>query len=89
MEFYISDSKGRWREGNPLHSIVSERFRVGQILTHPFWWSETNISPIEKLNRLLIEKKKALSKSEYNNYKKNIDTNLPGVTQNSLILNEL
>ena len=81
MEFYISDSKGSWRDGNPLNSIASKDFKVAQILTHPIWWSDINISPIEKLNQIMLEKSKVLSVIQYNEYKKNIDINLPGVTQ--------
>ena len=83
MEFYISDSKGSWRAGNPLEVILLKDFKVGQILTHPIWWSDMHIPPIQKLNNLLLEKSKILPVIEFNEYKKNINKNLPGVTQNS------
>ena len=83
MEFYISDSKGSWRAGNPLEIIFMKDFKVGQILTHPIWWSDIHIPPIQKLNHLLLEKSKILPVIEFNEYKKNINKNLPGVTQNS------
>ena len=83
MEFYISDSKGSWRAGNPLEIIFMKDFKVGQILTHPIWWSDMHIPPIQKLNHLLLEKSKILPVIEFNEYKKNINKKLPGVTQNS------
>ena len=83
MEFYISDSKGSWRNGDPLKSILSNEFKVAQVLTHPIWWSNKHIPPIQKLNLLLSEKCNNLSENQYYEYKKNIDLNLPGVTKNS------
>ena len=39
---YISDSGGRWREGNPMNWLEEKNLYV---LIHPFWWFNT--SPCE------------------------------------------
>ena len=49
---YLSDSRRRWRE--PVEEIISSgRYERLQILTHPFWYGETEISLAERLRRFV------------------------------------
>ena len=41
MNWYLSDSKGAWREGEPLAIIKNyknKNNRILQLLVHPIWW---------------------------------------------------
>lgn len=40
MGWYLSDSAGRWREGEPLAALAAPRAPLLQLLTHPVWWAE-------------------------------------------------
>lgn len=47
---YISDSAGRWREGDPLERIRMRTWPRLQILVHPVYWSaEEPQPPLERL----------------------------------------
>jgi hypothetical protein len=49
LSAYVSDSSGRWREGDPLESIVANASADRlQVLTHPIWWGETHEPPLER-----------------------------------------
>lgn len=49
MAWYLSDSAGRWREGEPLPMIEQRRGRLLQLLIHPIWWGEQHRSAPERL----------------------------------------
>ncbi|HEX2081164.1 MAG TPA: hypothetical protein VHG08_25905 [Longimicrobium sp.] len=49
MGWYLSDSAGRWREGDPLRSLEAPRGPVLQLLTHPVWWGERHRTAAEVL----------------------------------------
>ncbi|WP_293027353.1 hypothetical protein [Natronococcus sp.] len=49
LSAYISDSSGRWREGEPLGSVIAnaDADRL-QVLTHPVWWGAEHEPPLER-----------------------------------------
>jgi hypothetical protein len=49
MARYISDSRGRWREGEPLPTLIGFDGAVMQILIHPIWWGDNHMSPEARL----------------------------------------
>ena len=49
MEWYLSDSKGIWREGEPLIRIGGSSQSVLQLLTHPIWWGSVHRTASERL----------------------------------------
>lgn len=53
--WYLSDSRGRWREGNPIDSLARPRGDTLQILIHPIWWGERNERPANRLRDFLLE----------------------------------
>ncbi len=60
---YFSDSKGKWKFGNP---IESEEFKQGiplHILIHPIWWNENSISAYETLLKFVQKKNDSLERS--------------------------
>ena len=50
MAWYLSDSGGRWREGEPLPMLQRPRGRVLQLLTHPIWWGDEHQAPADRLD---------------------------------------
>jgi hypothetical protein len=55
LRWYISDSRARWREGEPLASLNRPRAESLQILIHPIWWGPTHVHPAERLRTYLLE----------------------------------
>lgn len=54
MNWYLSDSRARWREGNPLQSLENPRGRILQVLIHPIWWGEQNVRPSDRMRDFLL-----------------------------------
>ncbi|WP_306056202.1 polysaccharide deacetylase family protein [Natronococcus wangiae] len=49
LSAYISDSSGRWREGDPIRSIAANATADRlQVLTHPVWWGQRHAPPLER-----------------------------------------
>ena len=55
LEWYLSDSRARWREGEPMLSLDAPRSRHLQLLVHPLWWGEKNEEPVVRLRQLADE----------------------------------
>lgn len=53
--FYLSDSCGRWREGDPRTSIMKPRGDVLQILIHPIWWGRAHVAAPDRLGAFVTE----------------------------------
>jgi hypothetical protein len=49
MEWYLSDSAGRWREGEPLPMLERPKGKLLQLLIHPIWWGDRHRSGPERL----------------------------------------
>ncbi|HZU07808.1 MAG TPA: hypothetical protein VFB73_17730 [Chloroflexota bacterium] len=41
MAWYLSDSGGRWRDGEPLPRLRQPDRPILQLLVHPIWWGES------------------------------------------------
>lgn len=61
--WYLSDSRGRWREGEPVAGLVRPRGPNLQILIHPVWWGEQHAAPPARLHELLTELEPALGRN--------------------------
>ncbi|HVX27962.1 MAG TPA: class I SAM-dependent methyltransferase [Parafilimonas sp.] len=49
MTWYLSDSAGRWREGEPLQKLLKPTNKLLQLLIHPIWWGEEHKNASERL----------------------------------------
>ncbi|HVJ88882.1 MAG TPA: hypothetical protein VM580_03700, partial [Labilithrix sp.] len=63
MQWYLSDSRARWREGEPLATLERPRGQNLQILIHPIWWGEQHVHPMERLRDFVLEVGPRLGKS--------------------------
>ncbi len=64
MKWYLSDSKGNWREGNPLIAMQTIKNNILQLLIHPIWWNDFSMNAGERLQYFFEEKTKFLSIDE-------------------------
>ena len=49
MDRYLSDSAGRWREGEPLPTLERPTVILLQLLVHPIWWGNRHRGAPERL----------------------------------------
>jgi len=79
MERYISDSKGQWREGEPIGLLQTmDGVRTLQVLTHPIWWGESHRTAAERLSDL-VEEFAPPGSAERARFEANLAATLPGV----------
>jgi hypothetical protein len=79
MEWYLSDSKGYWREGEPLPKLKQPQSNKLQLLTHPIWWGDTHLPAAERLDEFIKEKTRHLSRSQAAEFDLALASTLPGV----------
>lgn len=77
MKWYLSDSSGRWREGEPLPTIKKPKYLLLQLLIHPFWWGEKHASPKSRLKEFHRNQVKGLSFSKISEFDKMLGSYLP------------
>ena len=53
MDWYLSDSKGCWKKGDPLAILLRPRKTLLQLLIHPVWWGDKHKSPNRRLQEFL------------------------------------
>lgn len=62
MNWYLSDSGGIWRFGDPIVNILSKKSLLLSTLIHPIWWGDTHKRGPERLQEFFESKTK--NKSE-------------------------
>ena len=73
MGLYLSDSEGRWREGDPLPMLREARVPLAQVLIHPIWWDETHQSPGDRLQDFFDAQTQGLSRKEKEDFDEALD----------------
>lgn len=64
MQWYLSDSKGQWREGDPLTALRHPRHSLLQLLIHPIWWGEEHRTARDRLQSFFELKTRGLSSEQ-------------------------
>jgi UDP-GlcNAc3NAcA epimerase len=64
---YMSDSRGVWRNGNPLESQAFSESKPMHILIHPIWWADEHVAPHEILQRFVDDKMETIERSVADN----------------------
>jgi hypothetical protein len=49
MEWYLSDSRARWRDGDPLPRLLNPDRSLLQLLIHPIWWGDEHREGADRL----------------------------------------
>lgn len=57
---YCSDSNGLWRFDKLNDLINPEQYPYLQVLTHPEWWTESSLTPREKIQKALLGRAKSI-----------------------------
>jgi hypothetical protein len=81
MKRYLSDSKGDWREGEPLPKLMPAAGEVFQVLTHPIWWGTAHMAAPDRLQHMFEEKTRTASPSEATSLSRAIAETLPGIAR--------
>jgi hypothetical protein len=68
MDWYLSDSGGRWRQGEPLPMLERPARPVLQLLTHPIWWGEQHQAPPDRLDAFFAAATAGLSPADQARY---------------------
>jgi hypothetical protein len=76
MDWYLSDSKGMWREGNPTNHLINPKKNILQLLVHPIWWNDMNQNAQDRLQSFFEEKTKNFSEAEKIIFDKNLSSHL-------------
>ena len=74
MAWYLSDSKGAWREGEPLPKLFNPAGPLLQLLTHPIWWGETHQAAQDRLQVFYDE----MTRNRPGEWSKTFDDSLAG-----------
>ena len=61
MKWYLSDSAGSWREGEPLPKLSAPKSDLLQLLIHPIWWGGEHKNGPDRLEDFFQEKTFGLS----------------------------
>lgn len=65
--FYLSDSRGEWRNGCICKILDKENPEKIQFLTHPIWWKDKTLTNQERLREFLQYKLNKMNKDIVNN----------------------
>jgi hypothetical protein len=80
MHWYISDSAGRWRCGDPLREIGARRHKTLQVLTHPIWWGPGHAPPGDRLDAFVASATIGKAPADVLAFERSLRETLPGVT---------
>lgn len=75
MEWYFSDSKGCWKEGEPLPQLTKPDKPLLQLLIHPIWWGDKHMLPEDRLQEFFDTE----IQGRLPQYIKAFDTNLANI----------
>jgi hypothetical protein len=79
MGWYLSDSKGRWREGEPLSKLLRPEKHLLQLLIHPIWWGSEHMSPEERLQEFFETETRGQARHTIEAFEANLAKAIPSV----------
>lgn len=53
---YCSDSSGRWAYGPPQEREAHKLGKPFHLLTHPMWWGDSDVEPIERIQKWMASR---------------------------------
>ena len=83
METYWSDSKGNWREGEPIPKLTASGWNVVQLLTHPIWWGRDHVAAADRLQEFFEGRTRNASPSARGDFSDALARTLPGISRRS------
>jgi hypothetical protein len=79
MASYISDSRGQWRDGEPIVRLESDRSPIFQLLVHPIWWGEDHLGAADRLEAYFADSSAGLTAGEQAALDRALAESVPGV----------
>ena len=83
MQSYISDSRGCWRQGEPVAYLQAAAGPVVQLLVHPIWWSVRHLEPRQRLEKLYLKATAGLTSAASARYDAALAFTLPSVRRSN------
>jgi len=84
MTVYISDSKGTWRNGEPLSLLRAvDRQGIVQLLIHPIWWAMDSQPPHERLESFYLEATAGLTPAAKDEFDLELALTIPAVRRSN------
>jgi len=80
MDWYLSDSKGYWRDGDPLTQLLNPKRKLLQLLIHPIWWGEKQMNAKERLKQFINEETREKSSKFKKLFLSKLRTTVPGLS---------
>lgn len=85
MENYLSDSKGSWREGEPLLKLERPYARTWQVLIHPIWWNKIHMPAEDRLEYYFRQRTHSWTATQTAAFDLKLAWTLPGVRRRGRI----
>jgi hypothetical protein len=79
MDWYLSDSKGNWRAGEPLPQLNDPSKTVLQLLTHPIWWGEQHEPPAQRLESFYLTETRQMQPEQADYFDQMLAATIPGI----------
>ncbi len=79
MGWYLSDSKGSWRDGEPLPKLLNPVKPMLQLLIHPIWWSDEHMGPEDRLEAFLLAETQGTTPSFRQAFEDHLTATIPAV----------
>ena len=83
MESYISDSKGEWRNGEPLPYLQAAVTPVLQLLVHPIWWGVRHMKSRERLEEFYLNATAGLTSAARAKFDADLAFTVPAVRRSN------
>jgi hypothetical protein len=76
MNYYVSDSRGKW-ETDCVSNLINDKnkFKLFQLLIHPIWWGEKSMSPRDRIVDFLDRESK--NSDDHNEMEDKVRVGLP------------
>jgi hypothetical protein len=79
LDWYLSDSKGSWRDGEPLPKLLSPVKSLLQLLIHPIWWGEEHMAPEDRLEAFFLEETQGASPAFAKEFDERLAATIPAL----------
>jgi hypothetical protein len=85
MNWYLSDSKGNWREGEPLPMLTTPQKSILQFLVHPIWWGEKHVPSLDRLQLFFESRIQGMSECQVKKLDEDLSAHLT-ITRSGKVL---
>lgn len=85
MRWYLSDSKGAWRMGEPLPFLLRPKNNLLQLLIHPIWWDNISMKASDRLQYFFEEETSGKDKRFKQIFSDSLSRTVPAVVRSGLL----